>query len=101
MKPPPELSEARANELRELIGRLTFVYAKTMPHMRHEYTTRGRGGSEADFAELLAAIKMHGRRERRGKYYYRYLYIGGHPWRYWLMYPPYFLINRARVDEPG
>jgi hypothetical protein len=97
MKTPPELSEARAAELRILIGQLKFVTAKTMPNQPHEYVVRTEA-NRADFAALLDTIKTHGVRERYGKYYYRYLYIDGHPWRYWAMYPPHILVNRARVE---
>jgi hypothetical protein len=95
--PPEPLSAARAAELREVIGRLKFVFAKTLAHMPHEYTVRGKGGTEADFAELLDTIKTHGVPGSFGGRRYRYLRPGD-GWRYWQI-PPYPLINRA-VDEP-
>lgn len=98
--PPPEpLAPELAAEVLRVIGRLDFVFARTMPDNPHEYTIRGKNGDEADFAALWQAVAEHGRVERWGKARYRYLYPGG-GWRYWIMprYP--FIINRARVAPP-
>jgi hypothetical protein len=95
--PPVPLTAARAEELCTLIATLRFVFARTLPHIPHEYVVRTEANGAA-FAALLDTIKTHGVRERYGKYYYRYLYIDGHPWRYWAMFPPHFLINRALVE---
>jgi hypothetical protein len=79
-----------------VIGRLQFVFAKTMPEAPHEYTTR-RPENEAAYLALYDAIKEHGRPEKWGKNRYRYLYPGD-GWRYWTMGPRYgFIINRARA----
>jgi hypothetical protein len=103
------LSEAGARELRALIGRLVFVFAKTMPHIPHEYTVRSPE-NEADYVTLAQAILDHGLRERyvpekpKRPYWTRYLYPGD-GWKYWLLTTSIGhsrILNRARVadDEP-
>jgi hypothetical protein len=80
----------------EAIGKLDFVFAKTMADNPHEYTTR-RPENEAAYLALYDAVKEHGRPEKWGKARYRYLYPGD-GWRYWTMGPRFgFIINRARV----
>jgi hypothetical protein len=91
---PEPLSEQRAQELREVIARLTFVFAKTLAHMPHEYVVRTAENAAA-YAELLAAIRTHSVPGAFHGRTYRYLYLDG--WRYWQI-PPYPLINRARID---
>jgi hypothetical protein len=77
------LSEEGARELRELIGQLTFVFAKTMPDRPHEYVVKTPDNLAA-YTKLFEAIKEHGLRERSGgRHYYRYLYLDH--WRYWAM----------------
>jgi hypothetical protein len=97
MKAPPEpLSEARAAELRDVIARLHFRFAKTMADIPHEYVVRSADNQTA-YAALLKAIRAHGvPGEFQGRTY-RYLYPGD-GWRYWLI-PPYPLINRARLSD--
>jgi hypothetical protein len=101
MKAPPEpLPEAGAAELRDVIARLTFIFAKTMADIPHEYVVRTTD-NEAAYAALLAAIRTHGvPGEFRGRRF-RYLYPGD-GWRYWQI-APYPLINRARLSDinPG
>jgi hypothetical protein len=103
-----ELSEAGARELRALIGRLVFVFAKTMPEHPHEYVVR-TAENEADYVTLAQAILDHGLRERyvpekpKRPYWNRYLYRDG--WKYWLLTTSIRqsrILNRARVadDEP-
>jgi hypothetical protein len=91
------LSEENARELHAAIRRLTFVYAKTMPHIPHEYVVR-IAENEADYTRLYRAVQEHGRWEKWGKARYRYLYPGD-GWRYWIMGPTKwsFIINRARI----
>ena len=93
--PPVPLSEARAAELREVIARLRFVFARTLAHMPHEYVVR-TADNIATYTELLEAIRTHGVPGSYGGRRYRYLYPGD-SWRYWQI-PPYPLINRARVE---
>jgi hypothetical protein len=79
-----------------VIGRLQFVFAKTMPENPHEYTTP-RPENEVAYLALYDAVKERGQWEKWGKNRYRYLYPGD-GWRYWTMGPRYgFIINRARA----
>jgi hypothetical protein len=100
MKPPPELSEARASELRAAVARLDFRFAKTMPDQPHEYVVRTQE-NEADYLALFEAIQVHGVRARFGERWYRYLHPGdGH--RYWTMTTAVgqsWIINRARIND--
>jgi hypothetical protein len=94
---PEPLSEARAAELREVIARLTFVFAKTLAWMPHEYVVR-TADNQATYGELVAAIRRHGiPGQFRGRRY-KYLYPGD-GWRYWWMGPKYPLINRAKLSD--
>ena len=83
------------------IGRLTFVFAKTMPEVPHEYVIRTKENWD-DFAVLWQVITERSEpgtftgtdgKTRR----YRYFYAGD-GWRYWRVGLP-MLINRAKV--PG
>jgi hypothetical protein len=77
----------------DIIARLTFRVAKTMPHMPHEYTVRGEPGSdEADYVALWQAIDTDGVRGSYGGRYGRYLYPGDGR-KYWHMGP----LRRSRV----
>jgi hypothetical protein len=99
--PPVPLTAARAEELRAIISRLTFTFAKTMPETPHFYTVR-RPENEVDYLTLFEAIQAHGQRSRFGKRWYRYLHPGD-GYRYWAMTSAVgqsWIINRARVDEP-
>jgi hypothetical protein len=89
----------------QAISRLTFVFAKTMPELPHEYTVRRRAADEADYIALFEAIQEHGVIERWKGRPGRYLYPGD-GWRYWPMtaklnsrleYNRH--INRNRVEE--
>ena len=92
-----ELSPESARELRALIERLVFVFAKTMPENPHEYVVRA-SENEVDYARLYNAVKDHGRSEKWGRRRYLYLYPGD-GWRYWYMGGLYQsrIINRARA----
>jgi hypothetical protein len=103
MRQSEPLSEERARELRALIGRLAFRFAKTMPHIPHEYAVRSPE-NEADYVTLAQAILDHGIYGYWGKRRYRYLYPGD-GWKYWLMTTSIRqsrILNRARVaDDDG
>jgi hypothetical protein len=94
---PEPLSEEQATQLREVISRLDFRFAKTLAHMPHEYVVR-TADNQAAYAALLEAIRTHGVPGTFQGRRFRYLYPGD-GWRYWQI-PPYPLINRARID-PG
>jgi hypothetical protein len=72
-----------------VIARLDFVYAKTMPHWPHEYTSRRRARDDADYVALFEAIMNDGivrfwrGTQKRGKPG-RYLEPGD-GWVYWSM----------------
>ena len=74
----------RQSDIRAPIGRLTFVFAKTMPHLPHEYTLRDRAADPADYLILYETIMreglIHWWRRRHGRYLYP-----GDGWVYWSM----------------
>jgi hypothetical protein len=80
----------------DVIGRLKFVYAKTMPLVPHEYTVRLKAENDADYIALYETIMREGViefwRGCDGKLKNhqcrpaRYLYPGD-GWRYWSMSP--------------
>ena len=75
---------ARLSRAVDAIARLEFVFAKTMPHMPHEYTVRKKAADDRDYVALYKAIMFDGTVQRyRGKAA-RYLYPGD-GWRYWSM----------------
>jgi hypothetical protein len=80
---------------------LTFVFAKTMPEIQHEYVKR-TPENEKDFLALFDIIQKHGRygtfRGTRYRYWYR-----GDGYKYWTMttdlkHPWARIINRAKED---
>ena len=80
-----------------VIEQLQWHTAKTMPHIPHEYTVRGRDGSEEDYAQLSEAIERDGVFERWKGRKKRYLHPGD-GWKYWNQ-PPHPIINRMRVED--
>lgn len=96
--------------LRKIIARLDWVFAKTMPHMPHEYTVRENAARDSDYVALYEAIMFSGTVQRYRGMPNRYLYPGD-GWRYWSMsskradaYARHPLwvshhINRNRVEE--
>src|SRR4051794_30288327 len=104
-RPPEPMTDEKAQELRELIGRLSFRFAKTMPDQPHEYTARSPE-TEADYVELWRAIDRHGVREwvpeRPGAKRYKTKYLRpGDGWRYWAMGGVHQsrILNRARIED--
>ena len=73
------LSPERAQELRELISTLNFIFAKTLAHIPHEYMRRN--DNEAAFQILGEAIRRHGAPGEFRGHRYRYLYLD--EWKYW------------------
>jgi hypothetical protein len=82
-----------------IIGRLSFRYAKTMPHIPHEYTVRSPE-TEEDYVALWNAIETDGVFERYKRRRGRYLYPGDGR-KYWHMGPLYQsrVINRMRIQD--
>ena len=92
------------DDLLAVIARLVWRFAKTMPHIPHEYAVRSPE-NEADYIALFEAVQAHGVREwapdRPGKRRYKNRYFEpGDGWRYWCMtthMPSSHVINRARI----
>jgi hypothetical protein len=92
-----------ADPILSVIARLSFRFAKTLPHIPHEYTVR-TPETEADYVALFEAILTQGVREwfeppGRRRYRVRYLHPGD-GWKYWAMTTALgasHVINRARV----
>jgi hypothetical protein len=81
----------------EFIARAPWRFAKTMPHMPHEYTVRGETADE-EFEWFVRFIRGHGYRAEFGGRCYTYLELDG--WKYWTMGAPVgatTIINRAEV----
>ena len=89
------------DEIRSIIGRSYWKFAKTMPHIPHYYTLRKHAKRDEDFVALVEFIHSHGYDDRLGRYFHRYLYLDG--WKYWTMgeaLESTDLINRARIFRP-
>ena len=86
--------------LREFIAASHWTFAKTMPHIPHEYTLRRRSPDESMFERFVMLIREYGyTREWKGTPR-RYFHLDG--WKYWTMGAPLkqtVLINRARTVE--
>jgi hypothetical protein len=119
--PDDDNAAAEFAAIREVIARLSFRVARTMPQIPHEYTVREEAADEADYIALHNAISANGVLEywhgaggwqrqplgvrAKGKPHL-YLYPGD-GWRYWHMAkildgppgPDNRIINRNREDE--
>jgi hypothetical protein len=90
-EPPLPISPERAFQILEVIAHLSWKSATSERYKDepHQYTVK-RNNPEC-YAELFDAIYRHGLREpyvspTTGKVNsYRYLYLPGHPWKYWAM----------------
>ena len=87
----------------DFIANAPWRFAKTMPHMPHEYTVRGETRDE-HFNWFVLYIREHGYRATYRGHYYVYLEVDG--WRYWTMGAPVAvttIINRAEISPvcPG
>lgn len=81
----------------EIIGRLQWRFAKTMPEHPHEYVVRNEANYQT-FVTLFAAVRADGVMGSYEGRRYRYLYPGD-GWRYWIT--DIRIINRARLGEAG
>jgi len=82
----------------EIISGLSFRFAKTMPHMPHEYVVK-TAQHEENYSNLFRLIKRDGVFEFFGGRKYQYLYPGD-GWKYWIMAEELadsHVINRAKV----
>jgi hypothetical protein len=75
-----------------------FVFAKTMPHIPHEYVVRTTENEE-QYRRLFLAIKNDGVWEKWKKWDNQYLYPGD-GYKYWAMTNEYAksrIINRCKA----
>jgi ABC-type glycerol-3-phosphate transport system substrate-binding protein len=79
----------------------SFIFAKTMPEIPHEYTTNKKWDDKEFFIEICKYITENGVREKFGKSFYKYYYANDY--KYWLMRDIYakgsYIINRAKLDQ--
>jgi hypothetical protein len=78
-------------------------FAKSMPHIPHEYVVRERDVPGDRFDAFVQHIEDTGYKARWGRYHHTYLNVGDH--KYWAMPgrgarpgAPIIIINRAAVD---
>lgn len=90
-KPKVILSQQAAADAGEAIGRLSFRFARSMPHIPHEYTCRPEAENDSDYVSLFCAVMAspiiaawQGTRGNiKNQKPLRYLHLGGF-W-YWSM----------------
>jgi hypothetical protein len=79
---------------------LKFRFAKSMPHIPHEYVVR-TPENQAAYVELFNVVQQHGVLEKFGRRSFRYWYAGD-GFKYWTMTTDVDkseIINRAKVDD--
>lgn len=84
-------------DIQDLIVRLRFVQAKSMPNIPHEYVVRN-DANDTDYRMLFDAIGMFGVNEKFYSKTYQYLYMED-GFKYWRMTDDINeskIINRAR-----
>ena len=95
------------DDLLSFIEAVPWKYARTMPHMPHEYTQRKWAQElelESEFESAVRFIRENGYKQRFGSKVYTYYDVADEQkvtWQYWTMGAPYertILINRARVN---
>lgn len=94
----PDEERAELDQFRTLITSSHWTFAKTMPHIPHEYTLRRAAPDVPLFERFVMYIRAHGYEKSWRGTPRRYLDIDG--WSYWSMGAPLeetILINRARV----
>jgi hypothetical protein len=92
--------EMTMDELREFVRTPPWTFARTMPHIPHEYTLRAKAPDEKLFERVVIYIRQAGYGGTFGSAAYTYLDIDG--WKYWTMGAPIedtILINRARKEQ--
>jgi len=90
-----------AKSVRINFKNLSFVFAKTMPHIPHEYVKR-TPKNQKDFLLLFHRVQKKGVVQKWRGTPYRYWYRGD-GYKYWTMKKDHAwarIINRAKVDEP-
>lgn len=104
--PPPEMTDEERATLLSALGRMKFVFAKTLADIPHQWVSR-RQNAEADYVFLFQCWKKFaiwgtwtGPNGRTNKY--RYLFPGD-GFRYWAMTSGVkfsTIINRTRIENP-
>jgi hypothetical protein len=93
-----DFGRAGASDPESFIAQSRWRFAKTMPHIPHEYTARRDAQDEDAFSAFIVHIREYGEIRKYGKSKYVYHVIDG--WKYWTMGAPVggtVIINRARV----
>jgi hypothetical protein len=96
----PVMDAINLDGLRWLIDSSHWTFARSMPHIPHEYTLRRRSPDEEAFERFVLLIAEQGYVKTWRGTPRRYLDIDG--WKYWTMGAPLaetILINRARISE--
>ena len=86
-------------EFSEFVSHADWTFAKTMPHIPHEYTLKKNSPREV-FDAAVVFIREQGEVRPWGKYVHTYLDHDG--WTYWTMgapVPATILINRERTRK--
>jgi hypothetical protein len=93
----------KALDVEAFIDAAPWRFAKSMPHIPHEYIVRGQVPDE-DFEAFIKLIADTGYQARWGRYLHTYLNIGEH--KYWAMRgrgarkgAPLLIINRALLED--
>ena len=84
-------------EVHDYIEAQTWVFARTMPKLPHEYVLLKRSTNLWMHLRVTAFIREHGEWRRFGRRELPYWDHGGHT--YWSMPPNWAIINRAKVPE--
>lgn len=89
------------SKINKALKNATFIFAKTMPEIPHEYTTQKKWEDKELYVIVCDYIHTNGVREKFAKSYYKYYYLDNY--KYWLMRDLYmkgfYIINRAEHDK--
>jgi hypothetical protein len=90
--------------LRLAVAALRWTFAKTVPHVPHEYVVRGQTVPDEILVRLFTAIRSYGVDQRYGSFRNRYLYLGN-GYKYWCQPRDHDvryarLLNRNDVLDP-
>lgn len=91
------------SELQAIFDKKTWHFAKTMPHIPHEYARRSEWGDSEQFTWVVGFINVFGEKEKFFSKTYTYLYLNDY--KYWTMGQAHQpldkteIINRAKHDR--
>jgi hypothetical protein len=88
--------EQELSELLPVLAGLPWTFAKTMPHVPHEYVIRDRTVPVEVYQRIVNAIRRYGVNQQFGPYRGKYLVIGNH--KFWVIWP---VLNRDTVLDPA